>query len=381
MVSQTARKKRIALTSTIDALAETLPADARRLKQVLVNLLSNAVKFTPEGGKVGLEVQGDAEHDTLTLTVWDTGIGIADTHMALLFKPFVQIDSQLSRQYEGTGLGLALVLRLVQAHGGSVAVESTPGQGSRFSVILPWQPHTAAEPLVAASEPAFSPNLTVRSVLVIEDSATSAEQIERYLHELGIQVAIHAQASGAVARAAGLLPDLIILDVLLPDGMGWDVLHQLKNDRRTQAIPVLITSVIDDPERARVFGAAGFLLKPIDRAVFAQTLQRVASLAGQPAPAPDDENKEHTKQSDCDEAKKPRSSTQHTKPPRISTTEENLAQLLPHIAAARRKQEREQETERSGQHDRCAGSNVQIVAGIQPDNACHDAHDGSYDHH
>ncbi len=287
MVSQTARQKRIALSSTIDALVETVPADARRLKQVLVNLLSNAVKFTPEGGKVGLEVQGDAERETVTFTVWDTGIGIAEENLPRLFKPFVQIDSRLSRQYEGTGLGLALVLRLVQAHGGSVAVASVQGQGSRFSVTLPWNPQQGTGPLPDASDAAPTPSIALRTVLIIEDSPTAAEQIGRYLNELGIHGIIHSQASGAVARAAELQPDLIVLDILLPDGVGWDLLRQLKSELRTQAIPVLITSVVDEPERARALGAAGFIAKPIDRAVFTRVLQRIATAAGHLPAQPD----------------------------------------------------------------------------------------------
>ncbi|NTV65261.1 MAG: PAS domain S-box protein, partial [Oscillochloris sp.] len=140
MVAQIAHAKHISLTSSFDGQVQRVHADERRLKQILVNLLANAVKFTLEGGKVGLEVQGSPEQQAVTFTVWDTGIGIAAEDLPKLFQPFVQLDSRLNRQYTGTGLGLALVARLAQAHGGSVAVESTPGQGSRFSVTLPWSP-------------------------------------------------------------------------------------------------------------------------------------------------------------------------------------------------------------------------------------------------
>src|SRR5439155_12774188 len=102
------------------------------------NLLGNAVKFTPEAGSVGLEVRADADRRTVAFTVWDTGIGIAPDDLRCLFKPFTQLDSKLSRQYSGTGLGLALVFRMTKMHGGSVSVESEPGRGSRFTVTLPW---------------------------------------------------------------------------------------------------------------------------------------------------------------------------------------------------------------------------------------------------
>lgn len=137
-VGESVRMKQIVLSTTLDPQVLSIQADEHALTQILVNLLANAVKFTPEGGHIGLEVRGDPEGQRATFTVWDTGIGIAETDLGRLFQPFVQLDAGLNRQYEGTGLGLALVQRLTEAHQGSVAVESTLGQGSRFSVTLPW---------------------------------------------------------------------------------------------------------------------------------------------------------------------------------------------------------------------------------------------------
>jgi len=139
MIAQAAHQKQVKLTTTIDNSVEAIEGDERRLKQILVNLLSNAVKFTPSGGKIGLEVLGDEATRTVSFTVWDTGIGIAEKDLARLFKPFVQIDSSLTRKYAGTGLGLSLVKTLAEAHHGSVMVHSVPDQGSRFTVTLPWQ--------------------------------------------------------------------------------------------------------------------------------------------------------------------------------------------------------------------------------------------------
>jgi signal transduction histidine kinase len=109
----------------------TVPADPQRLKQMLVKLLQNAIKFTPEGGAAGLEITADVGRQEVRFTVWDTGIGISPTDQARLFQPFVQLDTGLARTYEGAGLGLALVRRLAELHGGSVTVESEgiPGQG------------------------------------------------------------------------------------------------------------------------------------------------------------------------------------------------------------------------------------------------------------
>lgn len=283
MIMQTALIKRVDLTANLDGMVQIINADERRLKQILVNLLSNAVKFTPTGGKMGLDVRGNAEQQTVTFTVWDTGIGIDPEALPRLFRPFVQIDNRLSRQHEGTGLGLALVMRLTEAHGGSVAVESVPGQGSRFSITLPWNPaDQAADPLPATAainmvSPAF------RQALVIEDSATAAEQIARYLRELGTQVEILPYGTGTIERAIALQPDVIILDILLPDEDGWEVLRRLKAEPRTQAIPVIIVSVVDAPARGRELGAAALLCKPIARETLVQTLRSVTTSKVEPS--------------------------------------------------------------------------------------------------
>ncbi len=140
---------------------------------MLVNLLSNAVKFTPDGGSIGLEVSGDTRQQAVNFTVWDTGIGISAEQMDKLFQPFVQLDSKLSRRYAGTGLGLTLVRRMAELHGGSVSLESQPGHGSRFTVSIPWQiPETPP-----ADSPAAPPRQeSIRQVLIVEDAPMVAEQ-------------------------------------------------------------------------------------------------------------------------------------------------------------------------------------------------------------
>ncbi len=138
-INQQARQKHLKLSFLLDNNVTTIQADGRRLQQIVDKLLDNAVKFTPEGGAIGLEVTGDSEQQVARFTVLDTGIGIAEQDMAKLFHPFVQVDGSFTRAYEGTGIGLALVARLVEMHGGAIAVESDVGKGSRFTVSLPWQ--------------------------------------------------------------------------------------------------------------------------------------------------------------------------------------------------------------------------------------------------
>jgi CheY-like chemotaxis protein len=282
-----------------------MEADPRRLKQILINLLNNAVKFTPDGGQVALITLTDEAQNLIRFVVEDNGIGISAQNMTRLFRPFTQLDGGLTREHEGTGLGLALVSRLVELHGGSVAVESegVPGKGSRFTVSLPWR-HLPAPAGQADMEAALAnleqallrlsshDNQIVKS-LVVEDSPTAAEQIDRYLKELGVQVVAHSPGEHALENALMTSPDLIILDLLMPDRSGWEVLAQLKADPRILTVPVIIISVVDEPVRGLAAGAVEYLVKPITREQFRQALARVVvsleqaeSAHSHPTPSP-----------------------------------------------------------------------------------------------
>ncbi len=149
LVQPTAKKKAITVTFVHDPTVKIMMGDGRRIKQILINLLSNAIKFTPEERSIGLEISSAyCSTPAVQLVVWDTGVGIADDARLHLFEPFVQVDSTLSRRYEGSGLGLALVQRMAELHGGTVDVESQVGAGSRFTVTLPWVLPTIEEALI-----------------------------------------------------------------------------------------------------------------------------------------------------------------------------------------------------------------------------------------
>ncbi|NTU85202.1 MAG: response regulator, partial [Chloroflexales bacterium] len=268
MVSQLALMKRIALTSNADSTSLLILGDTRRLKQILVNLLTNAVKFTPEGGKVGLEVRADAEQQSLTFTVWDTGIGIAAEHLAKLFKPFVQIDSSLSRQHIGTGLGLALVLRLAEAHGGSVAVESAEGQGSRFSVTLPWSQPAQLDVCLAAliPSPLARPQDQQRHVLLAEDSQANIAVLLDYLQTKGYTVTVARNGHEALAAAQAEPVALILMDVQMPGMDGLEVMRRLRAEEATRAVPIIALTALampGDRERCLAAGATSYLTKPV----------------------------------------------------------------------------------------------------------------------
>jgi PAS domain S-box-containing protein len=274
LIKEMAQKKRLKVSTNLDVSVPTIMGDERRLKQILVNLLSNAVKFTPEGGKVGLDVEGDPERKVVRVSVWDTGIGIAEEDMQLLFKPFVQLDSSLSRKYAGTGLGLALVSQLTELHGGSVLLQSKVDDGSRFTVTLPLEESGDERTTEEASPGGMEPG-DIETALVIEDSPESARQLDRYLSGVGIRAQVYPRGEGAMEEALGIQPDVILLDIMLPEMHGWDVLRKLKEEPGTKDIPVIIISMLDEKSKGLKLGAAAYLVKPVSRAQFEKTLLEV----------------------------------------------------------------------------------------------------------
>ena len=273
-----AMQKNIRVTFEHDDRIAPLWADPRRLKQVLVNLLINAVKFTPAGGHIGLTVAASSDGETIGFTVWDTGIGIAADDAAKLFRAFTQLDTGLARQQEGTGLGLALVAKLVELHGGSVSLESEPNKGSRFTVTLPFiesatmRPRDRVQPPTVDLKPS-NPERNPRRALLIEDDQTSADLLTRHLSELGITCVAHPRGEHSVEAAIRERPDVILLDIQLPNDSGWVVLTKLKEHELTRHIPVVVVSVVDEPEKSRSLGAAAHFTKPVTREQLSQFLR------------------------------------------------------------------------------------------------------------
>jgi len=291
-VRMQAMQKNIGITFEHDKRMAKFTADPKRLKQILVNLLTNAVKFTPDGGCIGMKVTAPAGEELVQFTVWDTGIGIAPEDERKLFRSFSQIDSGLARAQEGTGLGLVLVAKLVELHGGSVTVESKLGHGSSFIVKLP-------QILAVAQTPTrFKiPHVTFdfskcHRALIIEDDPTSGAILVKYLTELGLDSVVHVRGDKTMETVLMERPDVILLDIQLPGDSGWVVLVRLKQHPQTRDIPVAVVSVVDEPGKSRALGAAAHFTKPITRLQLASFLQRevVSMLPGGShgaAPIPD----------------------------------------------------------------------------------------------
>ncbi|MGH2468884.1 MAG: response regulator, partial [Chloroflexota bacterium] len=253
-----------------------LSADEGRVKQVLYNLLSNAIKFTPEGGSV--TVAASALGDSVTLSVADTGIGIAPKDQERIFLEFQQVDSSSGRRYQGTGLGLALTKRIVELHGGRISVESALGHGSRFVVALPRRAAVSDAPpaLAADGTPPLAAGDGQPLVLVVEDDARVASLLNLYLTRGGYRAVVADSGAAALENARRLHPLAITLDILLPGLDGWEVLRELKSDPATRDIPVVVVSVLDDEQMGQALGAADYLVKPVDRAALLARLERYA---------------------------------------------------------------------------------------------------------
>ncbi|MBD2165150.1 PAS domain S-box protein [Calothrix membranacea FACHB-236] len=292
-IKQMALKKNIALSTRIAENLGNIYIDDRRLRQVLINLLSNAIKFTPEGGSVRLEVSLEAAGEQgstgsevavvnsppspqICFSVIDTGIGINTEDISKLFQPFMQLDSSLNRLYNGTGLGLALVQRIATLHGGTVSVSSKVGEGSCFIVRIPYQTSDCLPKMqVTAPLPSHRLPADNSQVLIIEDSIPAAEQITRYLSEIGMQPIVYSRGEGSVEEALRVQPAFILLDLQLPNLSGWDVLNQLQNNPQTKEIPVIIISVVDERTKGLAQGAAEYIVKPITRQQFQATLEKL----------------------------------------------------------------------------------------------------------
>lgn len=262
-------------------------ADQDRLIQVLVNLISNASKFTESGSVTCKAVRADKD---IVISLIDTGIGIAKDSLGLVFDKFKQVGETLTDKPKGTGLGLPICKQIVEHHGGRIWAESEIGRGSTFSFTLPFIEHSISElkPNRARDLNAFLNQLRAqddasdspsgkrnKTVLVVDDEPTIREYLRQELEPEGYNVQEAENGLEAISKAKELMPDLVILDVMMPLMNGFDAAAVLKNDPKTMNIPIVILSIIEDLERGYRIGINRYLKKPIEADVL---LNEVASL-------------------------------------------------------------------------------------------------------
>jgi len=274
----------------VDPDLETLIADPTRLQQILRHLLSNALKFTPPEGQVGLRVA--RWEGWVSFTVWDTGIGIPAEKQHLIFQKFQQLEHPLTRQFEGTGLGLVLTQRLARLQGGDITFTSREGKGSEFTLLVPPSPSgllselpsvlgSGLPPIPAIAPPIFLPAQAPvvarnRMVLVVESGVRNLNDLIEQLTELDYRVAIARSGTEALEKVRKLQPCAVLLNPSLPLLSGWDVLTLLKAHEDTEAIPVIITDTTTSDElRAHESRVDGFLRLPVSPRALADTLEQV----------------------------------------------------------------------------------------------------------
>jgi len=248
-------------------------ADRSKFKQVLYNLLSNAVKFTPPPGQITVTVKDSPEQ--LTVSVHDTGIGMKEEDLPKLFREFEQIDGSYTRRYQGTGLGLALCRRFVEMHGGRIWAESHFGKGSTFTFTIPRDPRIAPATEPSLDEAQTAESMELPLVLVVEDDPASSQRLTAEIQGVGFRVAHALDGNEAVRKAMEILPDLIVIETVLPVKDGWQVLTELRARAATADVPVLVCSVTRNQQLMTEFGVVGYVAKPWATKTMQDELRRV----------------------------------------------------------------------------------------------------------
>ena len=249
---------------TVDSPAGLLvEGDSERLTQVFGNILNNAAKYTDNGGRISIRATADEEW--VTVTIEDTGIGIAPDLLARVFELFTQAEQGLERSQGGLGVGLSVAKRLVEEHGGEILAASEGiGRGSRFRVRLP---RSVAKELDAPAVPAIAaPRGASRRVLVVDDNEDSADMVRLFLEDLGHEIRVACDGPTALEAAAAFAPEMVLLDIGLPGLSGYEVAERMRRIPSCQEIPIIaMTGYARDTDRAEAerAGFTAHLAKPI----------------------------------------------------------------------------------------------------------------------
>ncbi len=280
------RDKPVQLLAEVPAVVAAFPTDAEKLKQVIINLIGNALKFTERGSVTVRVVTDPADQHPLRIDVVDTGIGIPQEKLGLIFEAFQQAEAGTARKYGGTGLGLTISQALCHLMGYRISVTSQVGCGSTFSVVLKPTPEVPAGVSAVVATPKPGPAggtraaaLQGRRVLVIDDELDSRTLLSHTISECGCQVIAASSGAQGLQMAREFRPDLITLDLMMPSMDGWQVIRAIKADPQLAHIPVVVVSVVGTEQSGHLLGVLDVLQKPVTREELIAVLQRNLSVA------------------------------------------------------------------------------------------------------
>ncbi|NJN73304.1 MAG: PAS domain S-box protein [Limnothrix sp. RL_2_0] len=280
LIRQQAQRKQLETQLKLPKSSPTIKGDELRLRQALINLLSNAIKFTESGGKVQLKVQLKPMQQLISIHVIDNGIGIAQKDINELFEPFVQLDSSLTRRFNGTGLGLALVRRIAELHDGSISASGKLREGSQFSLHLPWEPSSLMRPNTSlATRSGRSPIDTASMtkpkapgttnskplILIADDDDDNIETIWDYLLSRGFRLTRAINGKEAIAETQTQAPDLILMDIQMPEINGLEAIQILRQQFTTKQLPIIALTALamkKDQQKCLDAGANLYISKP-----------------------------------------------------------------------------------------------------------------------
>lgn len=270
----------VQLVLEVEPNLPTIQGDHDRLLQVLINLLSNSGKFTEQGS---VTLSARAAPGGVELGVADTGSGIDPALHATIFEKFKQVGDTLTNKPKGTGLGLPICQQIARAHGSEIRVESRLGAGARFSFLVPVErgpatPRPDAERVVRTVHRRLElAEAAGRDILVVDDDANLRELLRQQLTEHGYAVRMATNGYEAIGQVRAKRPDLVILDVMMPELSGFDVAAMLKNDPATESIPILILSIIQDTERGVRLGVDRYMTKPAEAEALVAAVQELVA--------------------------------------------------------------------------------------------------------
>ncbi len=281
LFNEVAAGKRIMFTTQTGNIPEKIYTDKTRLEQIIKNMLSNAFKFTPDGGRIAINVNAGSLPGTIDFTIKDNGIGIATDKQKVIFQAFQQADGSTSRKYGGTGLGLSISRELTALLGGTITVKSEPGKGSEFTLTIPINSTVTKSPdeIVPTVDNFIPPKEFLKpanqinsktpdkqpTVVIVEDDKNFADILKDYARDHGYIAILVNEGTNAVEIIKANQPDAVILDIMLPGKDGWQILKELKRIEETARIPVHLMSAGDAAtNKVQREGAISFMKKPID---------------------------------------------------------------------------------------------------------------------